>query len=115
MRQARGHRPRLQLHHPLNLLPRRGSGKSPAVAVVKQVAYGARSELSVENFDLITGNQSRMTDAAGPAELKYFLSQGDDVIGEPRRFQRGIQAVHQPRVLRGNAGRAVSRVAALRL
>ena len=56
-----------------------------------------------------------MGDAARVAQLQDLLPQRDDVIGEPRGLVGGIEPAHQPGALRGDAGRAVAGVAALRL
>ena len=58
---------------------------------------------------------ARMRDAAGAAQRQQLLAERDDVVGQPHRLERRIEAARQPRALRRDAGRAVVGVAAQRL
>ena len=60
---------------------------------------------------------ARATDgaAAGVREVRELLAERREVVREARGLERRIEAAHQPRVLRRDAGRAVAGVAALRL
>ena len=48
-------------------------------------------------------------------EREQLLAQRDQVVREPRGLERRVEAAHQPLVLRGDAGRAMARVAPLGL
>ena len=56
-----------------------------------------------------------MLDARGLGELEQVTAQRADVVRAAHRLQRGVEPAGQPRVLGGDAGRAVVGVALLRL
>ena len=103
------------LHQCLNLELIRRTRQTPIGLVRENLLEFLRTEMIVQDFDVPARDQSRMRDPAGVAEAQDFFAQGQDVIRQPRTFIRRIETAHQPSVLRGNTGRAVVRVAFLRL
>ena len=88
---------------------------SPARLHAEHLAHALRPEAVVEQVEVLAGDEGRVRHAAGPAERENLLAERDDVVGEARGLVRRVEAAHQPAVLRGDAGGAVARVAALRL
>ena len=83
--------------------------------VVKQLVDGGGAQPTIEDLEMIESDQAGVRDAAGSAEPGEFFAEGDDVISQSHRFKRRVQAVGEPAILGGHAGRAVAGMAALGL
>ncbi len=83
------------------------------IAELEQFASCAAVKALVENLAVIGSHQSRMMLAADTGQLKQFLTQCDHIVCQTRSFVGWIEASHQPAILRGNPGWAVTCMAAL--
>ena len=60
---------------------------------------------------MVSRDERRMRDTACSAQREQILPHRQDVVRQAGGLERRIDAAHEPRILRGNAGRAVVRVA----
>src|SRR5687768_917741 len=70
--------------------------QSESAAIAEEFGDRLRAEAVVQQLQLIGGNERRMWHTAGATECEHVLPERQDVIGEPRRLERGIQPAHEP-------------------
>ena len=64
---------------------------------------------------MIAGDSAGVFQSGAGTNSEDFLAQGDQVVRESCRFQRGVETADEPGIVSGHACRAVTGVAPLRL